>query len=181
MIFEFLRGPNSPWKPYLDILPANFNTPMFWSAAELNELQTSPVVERIGRAEADEMIKTKVLPVIRSYGHVFFPEGALPLTDEDLARLAHRMGSTILAYSFSLENDDDSDEEDDQEHGSGKSEKDKIDSDDDDESGSQYDWVEDKEDQLPLGMIPMADMLNADAEFNVRLLCLETRNTYILE
>ncbi|EFX00522.1 set domain containing protein [Grosmannia clavigera kw1407] len=181
MIFEFLRGDKSPWKSYLDVLPATFDTPMFWTENELRELQASPVVERIGKVEADEMITKKVLPVIRAHSGVFFPKGSQEISDEDLFGLAHRMGSTILAYSFSLENDDSDDEEkgDGCKDGSGcachggdkmvledengDADADAIESEDDDG------WVEDREDQLPLGMVPMADMLNADAEFNAHI------------
>ncbi len=46
-----------------------------------------------------------------------------------------------MAYAFDLEAEDEGEEED--------------------------GWVEDKEDKT-LGMVPMADMLNADAEYNVR-------------
>lgn len=179
MIFEFIRGDKSPWKPYLDVLPATFDTPMFWTANEVSELQASPVVDRIGKVEADKMIKNKVLPVIRAHNSVFFPKGAQPLSDEELVGLAHRMGSTILAYSFSLENDDSDDEGNGSgcgdghgcacEHDGDKMEVEKENGDvDDSESGCEDGWIEDKEDQLPLGMVPMADMLNADAEFNVR-------------
>ncbi|CAK7567680.1 MAG: Ribosomal lysine N-methyltransferase 4 [Sporothrix epigloea] len=186
MIYEYLRGDQSPWKPYFDILPAVFDTPMFWTDAELQELQASPVVGRVGRAEADEMIQTKVLPVVRAHSDVFFDKtGVTPLDDDALMRLAHRMGSTIMAYSFSLDKDDDEegggndtktnqedvemkdgdDAEKEHEHGPN------CDHDHDDESddGSSSGWVEDKDDQLPLGMVPMADMLNADAEFNAHI------------
>ena len=46
-----------------------------------------------------------------------------------------------MAYAFDIEAEDESEEED--------------------------GWVEDKESRT-LGMVPMADILNADAEFNVR-------------
>lgn len=194
MIYEFLRGPASPWKPYFDVLPAVFDTPMFWSAEEIKGLQASPVVERVGREEADEMIRSKVLPVIRAHSSIFFGDGVAELDDDALVQLAHRMGSTIMAYSFSLEKDDDEDEEEkndekpkgddedvemkdgdddeahehehEHEHGPGCNHDHGDDSDDDSEGAG---WVEDKDDQLPLGMVPMADMLNADAECNAHI------------
>ncbi|EPE02877.1 set domain-containing protein rms1 [Ophiostoma piceae UAMH 11346] len=183
MIYEYLRGEKSPWKAYFDVLPTVFDTPMFWADSELKELQASPVVGRVGRKEADEMITSKVLPVIRAHASVFFGSN-VPLADDDLIQLAHRMGSTIMAYSFSLEKDDEDDEEqelpkeqgedvdmmdgvehgdshDDHEHGPGCSHE----HDHEDADG----WVEDHDDQQPLGMVPMADMLNADAEPNAHI------------
>ena len=55
------------------------------------------------------------------------------------------MGSTIMAYAFDLENDED-----------------KPDAEDEDDE-----WVEDREGRLTMGMVPMADILNADVVFNV--------------
>ena len=181
MIYEYLRGDTSPWKAYFDVLPAVFDTPMFWADSELAELQASPVVGRVGRKEADEMITSRVLPVIRAHATVFFGANT-PLADAELIQLAHRMGSTIMAYSFSLEKDDDEDEEEEKpkeqgedvemmdgiEHGDGHNGHEHgpdCSHDDEDADG----WVEDRDDQQPLGMVPMADMLNADAEPNAHI------------
>jgi hypothetical protein len=48
-----------------------------------------------------------------------------------------------MAYAFDLENDDDEEQE------------------------GEDEWVEDKDGKVLMGMVPMADILNADAEFNV--------------
>ncbi|KAL2159067.1 hypothetical protein VTH06DRAFT_2826 [Thermothelomyces fergusii] len=144
LMYEYLQGNASQWKPYLDVLPATFDTPMFWSPAELAELQASALVTRVGREEADRMIRSKILPVIRSHDCVFFPHGRQRLDDDQLFELAHRMGSVIMAYAFDLEKDDETNEE----------------------ASEQDEWVEDREGRTMLGMVPMADMLNADAEFN---------------
>jgi SET domain-containing protein 6 len=53
------------------------------------------------------------------------------------------MGSTIMSYAFDLDNEEE--QSDDEEEG----------------------WIEDREGQTLLGMVPMADILNANAEFNV--------------
>lgn len=152
LIYEYLRGSDSHWKPYLDILPSTFDTPMFWSPEELSELQASALGARVGKEEADEMIQTKILPVIRAHDPVFFPSGSPQLTDTQLLELAHRMGSTIMAYAFDLENDDGADNGADNSDGEDRDE-----------------WVEDREGKTMLGMVPMADMLNADAEFNTHI------------
>ncbi|KAK4107621.1 SET domain-containing protein [Canariomyces notabilis] len=154
MIYEFLQGPASRWKPYLDILPSTFDTPMFWSDTELSELQASALIHRIGKDSADQMIRSKILPIIHDHPHIFFPANSPSpkLDDTQLLALAHRMGSTIMAYAFDLEP-----ETDDSASGLGA----------DGEEGDG--WVEDREGKTMLGMVPMADMLNADAEFNAHI------------
>ncbi|KAB5531386.1 hypothetical protein GE09DRAFT_1064101 [Coniochaeta sp. 2T2.1] len=145
MMYEYFQSPRSSWQPYLDILPSTFNTPMFWSADELAELQASSVVSRIGAAEAENMIAAKIIPVVRGNEAVFFPSGGAP-SDEELMNLAGRIGSTIMAYAFDLEKDED------------------------EEGGDEEDeWVEDREGKTELGMVPMADVLNADADFNAHI------------
>ncbi|CAG9979694.1 unnamed protein product [Clonostachys byssicola] len=144
MIYEFFRGQESQWKPYFDVLPEEFNTPMFWSGSDLDALQASATRGKIGKSEAEEMFRSQLLPVIRSNQGVFLSSEAR--TDEELIGIAHRMGSTIMAYAFDLENDDD--REDEEEDG----------------------WVEDRDGKSLMGMVPMADILNADAEFNAKSL-----------
>lgn len=158
LIHEHLLGAASRWAPYLAILPqgpADFNTPMFWTDAELAELQASPVVSKVGRDEAEAMIRTKILPVIHAHADAFYPTasgGAAPLTDDELIQLAFRMGSVIMAYAFDLEKEDDDDDDNNEQAGEN-----------DDE------WVEDREGRSTLGMVAMADVLNADASFNTHI------------
>jgi hypothetical protein len=152
LIYEYLL-PESRWKPYFEVLPDDFDTLMFWSDEELGELQTSSVVGKIGRHGADEMFRSRIIPVIRKHPKSF--PAAISLTDDALMQIAHRMGSTIMAYAFDLENEDEDDA--------------------DEDDG----WVEDKEGRTLLGMVPMADTLNADAEFNVRTF-LSTRHAAML-
>ncbi|KAG6032667.1 hypothetical protein E4U41_007177 [Claviceps citrina] len=154
LVYEYLLGDQSKWKPYLDILPDTFDTPMFWSNEELSQLQASATRRKIGKADAEDMFRRRLVPVIRRNAAVFCSSGEY--SDEGLIQLAHRMGSTIMAYAFDLE-DDDQEKEGKEEDGDG---------DDDDESDG---WVEDREGKLMMGMVAMADMLNADAEFNAHV------------
>ncbi|KAI1640685.1 SET domain-containing protein [Biscogniauxia mediterranea] len=148
MIYEYLQGDKSRWRPYFDVLPGEFETLMWWSDRELDQLQASSIVSRVGKDEADGMFRTKVLPVVEQNAGVFYPEGASQrLSEEQLMQLAHRMGSTIMAYAFDLENEDDED----------------MDAENEDE------WMEDREGKTLMGMVPMADILNADAEFNAHV------------
>ncbi|EOD47701.1 putative set domain-containing protein [Neofusicoccum parvum UCRNP2] len=145
MIFEHLRGDASPWKPYFDILPTDFDTLMFWSDEERAELQASAVTQKIGEDSANEMFKETIIPLVRRHASVFFPDPTVAqgVSDEDLLALAHRMGSIIMAYAFDIEPD--------------------AATKDVDEEG----YASDEEDEaLPKGMVPLADMLNADADRN---------------
>lgn len=148
MIYEHQQGDASRWKPYLDVLPSAFDTPMFWSPAELSQLQASALVAKVGKEEADRMIQAKILSVVRAHNDIFFPPGSPTLDDDQLLHLAHRMGSTIMAYAFDLEKDE---------------------ADGDDEGEEEEGWVEDREGKTMLGMVPMADILNADASFNAHI------------
>lgn len=149
LIYEYLQGASSSWGPYLDVLPTvdDFSTPMFWTADELAELQASPVTGKVGKDEAEKMVRTKILPVVRAHSAVFFPEGSPELSDDELVQVAFRMGSVIMAYAFDLEKEDDEDAEEEEED----------------------EWVEDREGKTMLGMVPMADILNADASFNAHI------------
>ncbi|KAH9863089.1 hypothetical protein IAQ61_009366 [Plenodomus lingam] len=146
MLREYLHGEQSYWKPYIDILPTSFDTPIFWTQDELKELEgTVLTAEKIGKSESDEMLRTHVLPIVTQNPTAFCPKGAIPLNEEDLLALAHRIGSTIMSYAFDL--DDDKEESDAEEEG----------------------WVEDRDGLTMLGMVPMADVLNANADFNAHV------------
>jgi SET domain-containing protein 6 len=146
MLYEYLQGEKSSWKPYFDILPQTFDTPLFWSQSELKELEaTCLTTEKIGKQESDDMLRTRVVKLVQANPLVFYREGTTHLDEYELLVLAHRMGSTVMAYAFDLDNANEESE--------------------DEEDG----WVEDREGKTMLGMVPMADILNANAEFNVRM------------
>ncbi|KAI8715097.1 Ribosomal lysine N-methyltransferase 4 [Fusarium sp. LHS14.1] len=142
MMYEYLQGEKSQWKPYFDVFPSSFDTPMFWSETELDQLQASHMRHKIGKADAENMFRKTLVPIIRNNSSVFGGENQ---SDDDLVEIAHRMGSTIMSYAFDLENDEDDEEE---------------------EADG---WVEDREGKSMMGMVPMADILNADAEFNAHV------------
>ncbi|KAH8177051.1 SET domain-containing protein [Sarocladium implicatum] len=145
MIYECLLGDGSKWKAYFDVIPEEFETPMFWAEEEVEQLQASALRNKIGKASAETMFRQKVLPHIRHNPHVF--QASENLSDEDLVRVCHRMGSAIMAYAFDLDDNEDEDEEGENEDG----------------------WMEDREAEGLMGMVPMADMMNADAEFNAHV------------
>jgi SET domain-containing protein 6 len=149
MLYEHLNGDASNWSKYFSVLPTEFNTLMFWSEDELAELQASAVVNKIGKEGANEVFMEQLLPVIKEFADVFFAgderakQKAEEMRDERNVTLMHNMGSLIMAYAFDVE--------------PASPRKDL------DEEG----FAEEEEDEaLPKGMIPLADMLNADADRN---------------
>lgn len=156
LIYEYLQGDQSRWKPYFDVLPAEFGTPMFWPEEDIQELQASSLRSKIGREDADAMLTTKILPIVKVHENVFYRDGSPRLGEEDLLKLAHCMGSLIMAYAFDLDKENENEEE---------------------ETEAEDGWVEDKDNTM-LGMVPMADILNSDAEFNVGTKMLPTRSGY---
>ncbi|PYH48228.1 ribosomal lysine N-methyltransferase [Aspergillus saccharolyticus JOP 1030-1] len=149
MIYEYLRGDQSPWAPYFRVLPRDFDTLMFWSPSELAELQGSAIVNKIGRQGAEESILESVAPLVRANPSLFPPIDGLISFEGDvgtqaLLQLAHTMGSLIMASAFDIEKPEDEDERD-------------------GEDG----YVSDEEEgQSFKGMVPLADLLNADANRN---------------
>ncbi|KAH7087597.1 hypothetical protein FB567DRAFT_442801 [Paraphoma chrysanthemicola] len=149
MLYEYLNGDASNWSPYFSVLPTEFNTLMFWSEDELAELQASAVVGKIGKEGADEMFTEQLLPVIKEFAQLFFAgdpraqQRAEEMRDERNLELMHKMGSLIMAYAFDVEPASPRKDVDDE------------------------GFAEEEEDEaLPKGMVPLADMLNADADRN---------------
>jgi SET domain-containing protein 6 len=149
MLYEYTNGDASNWSPYFAVLPTEFNTLMFWSEDELAQLQASAVVTKIGKEAAEEAFMEQLLPVIKEFAEIFFAgderakQRAEEMRDERNITLMHNMGSLIMAYAFDVE--------------PASPRKDV------DEEG----FAEEEEDEaLPKGMIPLADMLNADADRN---------------
>ncbi|KAF1933619.1 SET domain-containing protein [Didymella exigua CBS 183.55] len=149
MLYEYLNGEASNWATYFSVLPAEFDTLMYWSEDELAELQASAVVNKIGRDSANEMFLEQLIPVVKEFAPIFFadderaPQKAEEMRDERNLALMHRMGSLIMAYAFDVEPS--------------------VLKKDVDEEGYAS---EDEDEALPKGMVPLADMLNADGDRN---------------
>lgn len=45
LVCELLKGDESRWAPYLNVLPATFSTPLFFTEEEMELLRPSPVFE----------------------------------------------------------------------------------------------------------------------------------------
>lgn len=122
---------------------------MFWKPEELSELQGSAVLDKIGKQPAEESWCKTILPTMLNN------EGLFPLLPDNrhdrqrqLLEFAHMAGSMIMAYAFDMGDDDNDDESEDA------------------GDGATSDLIEDDEDNPAKGMVPFADMLNADAHLN---------------
>ncbi|KAF1946996.1 SET domain-containing protein [Clathrospora elynae] len=163
MLYEHFNGPASNWAAYFDVLPTEFNTLMFWTDDELAELQASAVVNKIGKDGADAMFVEHLLPLIEEFADILFAgdvrakDRAKEMRSPEKLEIMHKMGSLIMAYAFDVEPS--------------------MSNTDVDDEG----FAEEEEDAaLPKGLVPLADMLNADADrCNARLFyekdCLEMK------
>ena len=147
MLYESVQphSRESPWLPYFKVLPDEFDTLMYWTPDELEELQASAVRNKIGKESADKLFTEKVLPVVREHSDLFCGGDGQGASGEGIGTLgaAHKMASTIMAYAFDIEPTN--------------AQKDL------DEDGYA---TEDEDEALPKGMVPLADMLNAAADMN---------------
>jgi SET domain-containing protein 6 len=149
MLYEYQNQSASNWAPYFNVLPTEFNTLMFWEKDELEQLQASAVRNKIGKESANEMFKNELVPVIKEFAHIFFSgdenasQRAEHMNEPYNLELMHKMGSLIMAYAFDVEPAN-------------------LQKDVDEEGYAS----EDEDEALPKGMVPLADMLNADADKN---------------
>lgn len=173
---------NDTFKPYFDVLPTQFSTPMFWEDNEAERLlQGSTLVGKIGKAEAEAGFQEKILPIVEKYKNTVF-EGV-----DVSVGVFHRVGSLIMSYSFDVDrvkadlnkdkktpeeenleeklardNDHDDHKHSDQDH-------DNQEHDDDDEVAEDNlvfeDDDSDDEEETPVkAMVPLADTLNAHSQ-----------------
>ncbi|KAG2112090.1 hypothetical protein DEU56DRAFT_843138 [Suillus clintonianus] len=177
MMWEEAQGNQGKWVTYLTSLPTQFDTPMFWSDEDLQELQGTAVVDKIGRSEAERDYHENLVPAIKTRPDLF------PSDKIDTWYTLHRYhitGSRILSRSFNVERwegevevEQDAEQvledsnEDTQANTSIGSAMDVDDSGDggeaaDEESSDRDSDDEDTED-IPeeIAMVPMADLLNA--------------------
>ncbi|KAH7321450.1 putative ribosomal N-lysine methyltransferase 4 [Rhexocercosporidium sp. MPI-PUGE-AT-0058] len=139
------QRPDSKWAPYLALLPRELDSLVFWSEAELQELQASTVVQKIGRAAAEVMFSQHISPLKLENGSV---------------EMCHRVASIIMAYAFDIP------------------EKASQDGPENERAEEGDDLVSDdgEDEKTILSMIPLADMLNADAARNNARLCCDNED-----
>ncbi|KAJ4483947.1 hypothetical protein J3R30DRAFT_3284112 [Lentinula aciculospora] len=168
MMWEDAQALNSKWGPYLETLPTAFDTPMFWSEKDLQELEGTSVVEKLGKEDAERDYHDKVVSAIQSRPDLF-PPGTITI-HYSLERY-HVMGSRILSRSFDVErtNTDDYTGDEEMNTDADRSTGNAMDVDVHDEQAGKEDnsirapedEEEDEEDGIDVSMVPIADLLNA--------------------
>lgn len=151
MMYEDGQGVDSAWWPYLNILPTEFDTLMYWSPGELAELQGSAVLDKIGKRTAETSFIEILFPIVQKHWELFAAHAqAFHGTNagKRLVEIAHRMATLIMAYGFDLENEP-------------SSEQGEEEVEEEEEGGSSQQAYE-----LNKGMVPLADMFNADGDLN---------------
>ncbi|ODV90408.1 hypothetical protein CANCADRAFT_2133 [Tortispora caseinolytica NRRL Y-17796] len=140
MLYESSRP---KFAPYFAVLPARMDDcPIMWDAEETNSLlKGTDILDRIGRESADQLYRDTVLPLVQANSDLFSS------CDTSLEAF-HRMGCLLQAYSFDCEPADVVATEDNE----------------DEESSDNDSLVSDYEPPTFKAMVPMADMLNADAD-----------------
>ena len=100
MIHEDSQGQEtSKWWPYLQILPREFDTLIYWSPAELSELEGSAVLDKIGKDSADSTFAKILLPIVQHNPELFgryADDFRGPDARAFLLKLAHRMATLIM-------------------------------------------------------------------------------------
>lgn len=145
MIYESGKGSTSRWWPYWQVLPHEFDTLVFWAPAQLAELQGSAVVSKIGKDDADKAFVESLLPLATKHAELFGAYATTfkgPNAERVFLALAHRMATLVMAYAFDIEREESATEAD--------------------EDG----FISDDEENPPKGMVPLADMLNANGDRN---------------
>ncbi|KAG4429649.1 hypothetical protein IFR05_014870 [Cadophora sp. M221] len=137
------QRPDSTWAPYLALLPRELDSLVFWSEAELKELQASTVVHKIGRTAAEDMFTQHIAPLKLGNGNV---------------EMCHRVASIIMAYAFDIPE---------------KAGQDGLET---TEEGDDLVSDDGEDEKTILSMIPLADMLNADATRNNARLCCDNED-----
>ncbi|PWN93175.1 SET domain-containing protein [Acaromyces ingoldii] len=165
------------WGPYFDVLPKTFDTPMFWSSDELEELRGTTVVDKIGKDEASKDYFDILLPYIRSRADIFFGSAKSQEAQEQMVKTFysiedfHLMGSRILSRSFHVKKPEAGQEGpvgdimDDEGEADGN-EDDEMDEDGQDKDDNDGEEAEEEEEEgaeaiEAVTIVPMADMLNA--------------------
>ncbi|WFD01917.1 Ribosomal lysine N-methyltransferase 4 [Malassezia obtusa] len=182
------QGANPSWGPYFgmyianaDVMPSKFDTPMFWTQEEIQNLNGTDVVDKIGQADAERDYSECVLPYIQQYPRVFVgtegDDAAESIQQYYNLEIYHRMGSSILSRSFHVKRDLKHAEADDADIHSvpaevsvqreipGEDEGEEVQleqvDEEDEEENDDEDEEEEDEDVRDISMVPMADMLNA--------------------
>jgi SET domain-containing protein 6 len=108
LIYEHLKTPDTLW-PYFRVLPPEFDTLIFWSQAELAELQGSAVGRRLERMRRTRCSENILCPFWNHPQLFPYPSGIVSYEElraqSAVLAMAHTMATLIMAYGFDLEKD----------------------------------------------------------------------------
>lgn len=175
MMWEEAQGNKGKWFTYLASLPTQFDTPIFWSDEELQELRGTAVVDKIGRDEAERDYREKLAPAVKTRPDLFSSD---QIDTWYTLHRYHITGSRILSRSFNVEKWEGEveqeaeyvpEEDDNKDTKANTSIGSAMDVDDlgdggkvvDEESSDGDGDDEETEDTSDIAMVPMADILNA--------------------
>ncbi|MCJ1307528.1 hypothetical protein MMC25_001174 [Agyrium rufum] len=161
MMYEFGKGKDSRWWPYFRLLPDvntdDMNCLLVWTKSELEELQASAIIDKVDNTKNSDEIEEiccTILERVAGFWGSIYREDDYADPFGPVRTLAHHFARLIMAYAFDLEKSEDEVEQEEEEGEDG--------------------FVEDRDEQLPKGMVPFADMLNADGDRKNARLCHET-------
>ncbi|KAF8517662.1 hypothetical protein JB92DRAFT_2905584 [Gautieria morchelliformis] len=187
MLWEDHAGEHGFWAGYLNLLPDQFQTPMFWNTDDLEELRGTSIYDKVGRAEAEKDYYDKLLPALNSRPDIF---PAAAIDDYYCLQRYHIMGSRILSRSFHVERwrGEDEDSDQDQSLAAAVDKSDEMDIDTTDKDPTEDDGVEggsesndeDKEDPSDVAMVPLADILNARYQSENAKLCYDSEDLQMI-
>lgn len=147
---------NSFWYEYLNILPNDFNQLIYWNDEELNHLQPSCILDRIGK-ENNLNMYNQIISIINQDLSIIEEFKSSPLTFEEYNKVA----TIIMSYSFDVEVPKSKPNKEMTENGTNE---------EDDED----DYEEEEDHEYYKSMVPFADTLNADTHLNNAILIYST-------
>ncbi|OWT40334.1 SET domain-containing protein 6 [Cryptococcus neoformans Bt1] len=139
LMWETIKGSKSRWAGYLANMPVTFETPMFWTEQQREQLAGTDIADRIGREDAEAEYTSVLAPFIKAHPDLF-PIDSPHITIDAF----HIQGSRILSRSFTVPL-----------HRFGRSQSQTR-----SDSNSEMEGDGEEEEEVVV-MIPFADMLNA--------------------
>ncbi|AAW46458.1 hypothetical protein CNBI2600 [Cryptococcus deneoformans B-3501A] len=139
MMWETIKGSKSRWAGYLANMPVLFETPMFWTERQREQLSGTDIADRIGREDAEAEYTSVLAPFIKAHPDLF-PVDSPHITMDAF----HIQGSRILSRSFTVPL-----------HRFGRSHSQSR------SDGNSEKESDDEDEEEMVVMIPFADMLNA--------------------
>lgn len=105
LLYEHDLGTISRWHSYLQILPRSSDALVHWSDSELQELQASAVLQKIGKEDADAQFKNLLLPLLKEHAQAFDDLRGIiqdSQSESNLLCLLHSMATLVMSYSFDV-------------------------------------------------------------------------------